>query len=49
MQRRASHEVSGTDITARLVSLPEGLDPNSFFVQGGEARQFQLLLEAAQS
>ena len=35
-------------ITARLVSLPEGHDPNSFFVQGGDARQFQSLLEAAQ-
>jgi DNA primase len=35
-------------ITARLVLLPEGHDPNSFFVQGGDARQFQSLLEAAQ-
>jgi DNA primase len=35
-------------ITARLVSLPEGHDPNSFFVQGGDAQQFQSLLEAAQ-
>jgi DNA primase len=35
-------------LTARLVSLPEGHDPNSFFVQGGDARQFQSLLEAAQ-
>jgi DNA primase len=34
-------------LTARLVSLPEGHDPNSFFVQGGDARQFQSLLEAA--
>ena len=34
-------------ITARLVSLPEDHDPNSFFVQGGDARQFQSLLEAA--
>ena len=29
------------------VSLPDGHDPNSFFVQGGDARQFQSLLEAA--
>jgi DNA primase len=36
-------------ITARTVSLPEGHDPNSFFVLGGDARQFQSLLEAAQS
>ena len=35
-------------ITARMVSLPDGHDPNSFFVQGGDARQFQSLLEAAQ-
>ena len=34
-------------ITTRLVSLPDGHDPNSFFVQGGDARQFQRLLEAA--
>jgi hypothetical protein len=31
-----------------VVSLPEGHDPNSFFAQGGDARQFQSLLEAAQ-
>ena len=37
------------DLDARLVSLPEGHDPNSFFVQGGDARQFQTLLEAARS
>jgi DNA primase len=36
-------------ITARLVSLPDGHDPNSFFVQGGDAAQFQSLLEAARS
>jgi DNA primase len=36
-------------ITARLVSLPDGHDPNSFFVQGGNARQFHALLEAPQS
>jgi len=35
-------------ITARMVSLPDGHDPNSFFVQGGDARQFQSLLKAAQ-
>jgi DNA primase len=32
---------------ARLVSLPEGHDPNSFFVQGGEAREFHRLLQEA--
>jgi DNA primase len=34
-------------VPTRLVSLPEGHDPNSFFVQGGDAHQFQSLLEAA--
>lgn len=36
-------------IPARRVLLPEGHDPNSFFVAGGEADQFQSLLEAAQT
>jgi DNA primase len=35
-------------VSARRVLLPEGHDPNSFFVQGGDAHQFQSLLEAAQ-
>jgi DNA primase len=35
-------------IATRRVLLPDGHDPNSFFVQGGDARQFQSLLEAAQ-
>jgi DNA primase len=34
-------------VNVRTVSLPNGHDPNSFFVQGGDARQFQSLLEAA--
>jgi DNA primase len=34
-------------ITARLVSLPEGHDPNSFFVGGGNTQQFHHLLERA--
>jgi len=35
-------------INVRTISLPDGHDPNSFFVQGGDAQQFQSLLEAAQ-
>lgn len=35
-------------VNARRVSLPTAQDPNSFFVHGGDARQFQSLLEAAQ-
>jgi len=34
-------------VSARAVSLPEEHDPNSFFAQGGDAHQFQCLLEAA--
>jgi DNA primase len=34
-------------VNVRTVALPDGHDPNSFFVQGGDARQFQSLLEAA--
>lgn len=35
-------------ILAHRVRLPEGHDPNSFFVQGGDAQQFHSLLEAAE-
>lgn len=34
-------------IPTRQVSLPDGEDPNSFFVRGGDARQFRALLESA--
>jgi DNA primase len=34
-------------INTRTILLPEGHDPNSYFAQGGDARQFQCLLEAA--
>jgi DNA primase catalytic core len=34
-------------ISTRLVLLPDGHDPNSFFLQGGDQAQFQSLLEAA--
>jgi len=36
-------------ISVRRVSLPDGHDPNSFFANGADARQFQALLEAARS
>jgi DNA primase len=49
--RRASQCLSrrlcAQGVTARRVALPAGHDPNSFFVQGSDASQFQLLLEAA--
>jgi DNA primase len=43
-----AHRLAGRDIRARRVLLPAGHDPNSFFVSGGDACQFESLLEAAQ-
>src|SRR5258708_18392531 len=34
-------------VNVRTVALPEGDDPNSFFVRAGNARQFQSLPEAS--
>jgi len=42
-----THRLQAQGITTRRVLLPPGEDPNSFFVQGGDARQFQSLLEEA--
>jgi DNA primase len=42
-----SHQLRGQGVDARTVFLPNGHDPNSFFVQGGDASQFRLLMEAA--
>lgn len=38
----------GHGVNVRTVVLPEGHDPNSFFVGDGDTRRFQSLLEAAQ-
>jgi DNA primase len=35
-------------LNVRIVSLPDGHDPNSFFVEGGDAAQFEQLLQSAQ-
>jgi DNA primase len=43
-----AHRLRAQGITGRRIVLPDGYDPNSFFVQGGDARQFQSLVEAAQ-
>jgi DNA primase len=43
-----AHRLRAKGIAARRVMLPESHDPNSFFVQGGDALEFQSLLEAAQ-
>jgi DNA primase len=42
-----AHRLREQGIVVRRVSLPDGHDPNSFFVQQGDAHQFQTLLEAA--
>ena len=42
------HRLGTHGLSARRVLLPADHDPNSFFVQGGDAHQFQSLLEAAQ-
>jgi DNA primase len=34
-------------VIVRQLQLPDGHDPNSFFVQGGDAQQFQSLLQEA--
>lgn len=43
-----AHHLAAHGISTRRVLLPEGHDPNSFFVGGGDARQFQSLMEAAE-
>jgi DNA primase len=46
--QRLAYRLQALGIATRRVLLPDGQDPNSFFVQGGDARQFQSLLEATQ-
>ena len=52
--QRSAHQLArrlrDRHVQAFLVALPDGHDPNSFFVQGGgDAHQFQALLERARS
>ena len=42
-----AHRLKEHGLNVCTVALPEGHDPNSFFVQGGDAREFQSLLETA--
>jgi DNA primase len=46
--KQLAHRLGTQGIAARRVMLPPGHDPNSFFAHGGDALQFQSLLEAAQ-
>jgi DNA primase len=49
--QHAAHRLGQTlrlaGISIRIVGLPDGHDPNSFFAAGGDAAQFQALLEGA--
>jgi DNA primase len=45
--QRLAVQLRSAGIIARIVTLPDGHDPNSFFVQGGKACQFRSLLEAS--
>ena len=42
-----SRRLCAKGVTARRVQLPDGHDPNSFFVGGGDSNEFQRLLERA--
>lgn len=44
-----AHRLSEQGSKVCTVELPQGHDPNSFFADGADARQFQALLEAARS
>jgi DNA primase len=46
--QQLAHRLEARGILTRRIVLPEGHDPNSFLVQGGDVGQFQSLLEAAQ-
>jgi len=46
--QQLAHRLEAHGIPARHIVLPDGHDPNSYFVHGGNGRQFQSLLEAAQ-
>ena len=45
--RHVADRLSQQGVSAKLVVLPDGHDPNSFFVRGGDASQFRGLLEQA--
>jgi hypothetical protein len=45
--QRWARRLGSEGVTTRRVELPDGHDPNSFFVDGGSAHEFQRLLERA--
>ena len=44
-----AHRLREHGLKVGAVELPQGHDPNSFFANGADARQFQALLGAARS
>jgi DNA primase len=47
--QRISSRLASRGVNVRRVQLPDGHDPNSFFVLGGDAQQFRYLLEEARA
>ena len=47
--RRLAHRLQAAGLRARLVNLPPGHDPNSYFVAGATAADFLACLEQAES
>jgi DNA primase len=47
--QRISSCLASRGVNALRVQLPDGHDPNSFFVRGGDAQQFRRLLEEARA
>ena len=45
--QRLAQQLADYGVNAGIVTLPDHHDPNSFFVHGGDARQFRALLESA--
>jgi DNA primase len=46
--RQLAHQLEGARLTARMVRLPAGHDPNSYFLAGATAADFQACLAQAQ-
>jgi len=45
--QRLARLLAGQGVVALRVELPDGYDPNRFFVQGGDCEQFQRMLDRA--
>jgi DNA primase len=47
--RFLAQRLTDAGLTAFIVNLPEGQDPNSYFVSGASAEEFRRCLEAAEN